>query len=57
MLLTLTIIPLVLGLTVVIMAAIKKLKPQHVMDRVEATSGRECPQTGIQSNSEREKIT
>ena len=57
MLLTLTIIPLGLGLTVVIMAAIKKLKPQPVMDEVEAKSERERPEDGIQSDSEREKIT
>lgn len=57
MLLTLTIIPLVLGLTVVIMAAVKKLKPQPVMDKVEATSERERPEVGIQSNGGREKTS
>ncbi len=57
MLLTLAIIPLILGLTVVIMAAVKKLKPQAVMENVESASEQEQPDIGIQSNAGKEKIS
>ena len=57
MLLTLAIIPLVLGLTIVIMAAVKKLKPQPVMENVESASEQEQPDIGIQSNAGKENIS
>ncbi len=57
MLLALTITPLVLGLIVVIMAAVKKLRPQPVMEKVETENGRERPDVGIQFNAGREKVS
>lgn len=57
MLLTLVIIPLALGLVVVIMAAIKKLKPQPVMEEIKAEHGRRQLDASIQSRARKEKVS
>lgn len=57
MLFALVIMPLILGLIIVIMAAVKKLKPQPVMEKLETENGRERPEVGIQSDPGREKVS
>lgn len=57
MLLTLAIIPLVLGLIIVIMAAVKKLKPQPVMENVESAGDPIRPDIDIPAGTERERVT
>ena len=57
MLWALAITPLVLGLIVVIMAAVKKLRPQPVMEKVETENRRERPDVDIQPNAGREKVS
>lgn len=57
MLLTLVIIPLALGLIVVIMAAVKKLKPQPVVEEIKAEHGRRRLDAAIQSEAEKEKVS
>lgn len=57
MLLTLVIIPLALGLIVVIMAAVKKLKPQPVVEEMKAEYGRRRLDTAIQSRARKEKVS
>ncbi len=57
MLLTLVIIPLALGLVVVIMAAIKKLKPQPVVEEIKTDHGRRRLDAVIQSRAREEKVS
>ena len=57
MLLTLVITPLALGLIIVIMAAVKKLKPQPVMEKLETENRRERPEAPIQSKARRKKVS
>ena len=57
MLLTLAIIPLVLGLIIVIMAAVKKLRPQPVTESVESASAREQREVDIPADAEGEEVS
>jgi hypothetical protein len=57
MLLTLAIMPLVLGLIIVIMAAVKKLKPQPVMENVESAGDQMRLDIDVPGNTEREKVS
>lgn len=57
MLLTLAIIPLVLGLIIVIMAAVKKLKPQPVVDTIESASRESQPDIGVAADTETKKVS
>jgi Na+-transporting methylmalonyl-CoA/oxaloacetate decarboxylase gamma subunit len=57
MLLTIAIIPLVLGLVIVIMAAVKKLKPQPVTESVESASAQEQPDADIPAGAEEKKVS
>ena len=57
MLLILVITPLALGLIVVIMAAVKKLKPQPVVEEIKAEHGRSRLDAAIQSKTKKEKVS
>lgn len=57
MLFTLVIMPLALGLIVVIMAAVKKLKPQPVVEEIKAEHGRSRLDAAIQSKAKKEKVS
>jgi hypothetical protein len=57
MLLTLVITPLALGLIVVIMAAVKKLRPQPAVEEIRAEQGRKRLKAAIQSKAEKEKVS
>ncbi len=57
MLLTLAIVPLALGLIVVIMATIRKLKPEPVMEDIDAGRGSTRLDAVIRSDSEGEKVS
>ncbi len=57
MLLTLAIVPLTLGLIVVIMATIRKLKPEPVMEDIDAGRGPTRLDAVIRSDSEDEKVS
>ena len=56
MLLTLVITPLALGLIIVIMAAVKKLKPQPVAKEINAEHGRKPLAVAVQSEAEKENV-
>ncbi len=57
MLLTIVIIPFSLGLIVVIMAAVKKLKPQPAVEEIKAEHGRRRLDAAIQSKAKKEKVS
>ncbi len=57
MLLTLAIIPLALGLIVVIMAAIRKLRPEPAMEDIDTELGPTRLNAVIRSDSEGEKVS
>ncbi len=57
MLMGITLIPLALGLIVVIMSAVKKLRPQSVLEKMETEKRREGLNAAIRSDSENEKVS
>ena len=57
MLLIIVITPIALGLIVVIMAAVKKLKPHPVVEEIRAEDGRRRLDAAIQSRARKEKVS
>ncbi len=57
MLMGITLIPLALGLIVVIMSAVKKLRPQPVLEEVKTEKRREGLNAAIRSDSENDKVS